>query len=55
MSTSKLGATPSQTIGPFFKFGTEWIADEDVVAEDYSGAISSVTKTGSNNPSGPCI
>ncbi|MDA8081970.1 MAG: protocatechuate 3,4-dioxygenase subunit alpha [Actinomycetota bacterium] len=39
MSTSKLGATPSQTIGPFFKFGTEWIADEDVVPEDYSGAI----------------
>ncbi len=39
MSTSKLGATPSQTIGPFFKFGTEWIADEDLVAQDYRGAI----------------
>ncbi len=39
MSTSKLGATPSQTIGPFFRFGTEWIAGEDVVDEGYTGAI----------------
>lgn len=35
----QLGKTPSQTIGPFFRFGTEWLAEEDVVARDYPGSI----------------
>ncbi len=33
------GPTPSQTIGPFFKFGTEWLADEHLASEDIEGAI----------------
>ncbi|MDA8269929.1 MAG: protocatechuate 3,4-dioxygenase subunit alpha [Actinomycetota bacterium] len=39
MSTLSLGITPSQTIGPFFRFGTEWIANEDLVEEGSIGAI----------------
>ena len=39
MSELQLGATPSQTIGPFFKFGTEWMAEEDIVDEGFSGAF----------------
>lgn len=38
MSTD-FGITPSQTIGPFFRFGTEWIANEDLVDEGTTGAI----------------
>ncbi len=39
MTTLDLGITPSQTIGPFFRFGTEWIANEDLVEEGSIGAI----------------
>ncbi len=39
MNGTKMGVTPSQTIGPFFKFGTEWMASEDIVSQGASGAI----------------
>lgn len=39
MSNSELKVTPSQTIGPFFRFGTEWIANENVVPKDTANAI----------------
>lgn len=39
MNIDHLGVTPSQTIGPFFKFGTEWIADEDIVSEDHPNSF----------------
>lgn len=39
MNIDLLGVTPSQTIGPFFKFGTEWIADEDVVSSDHPNSF----------------
>lgn len=39
MSYSELKVTPSQTIGPFFRFGTDWIADEDLVSDSYLNAI----------------
>ncbi len=33
------GPTPSQTVGPFFHFGFEWLADGELVAEDHPGAV----------------
>lgn len=39
MSNPDLKVTPSQTIGPFFRFGTEWIATEQLVAEDHPNSI----------------
>lgn len=39
MSNSTLGITPSQTIGPFFRFGTEWMASDDIVSEGSPGAL----------------
>ncbi|TAN20174.1 MAG: protocatechuate 3,4-dioxygenase subunit alpha [Actinomycetota bacterium] len=49
---SQIGRTPSQTIGPFFKFGTEWIADEHIVSEDHEGAIvlTGAVYDGAGNP-----
>lgn len=39
MSNSDLKVTPSQTIGPFFRFGTDWIANENLVSEAYPNPI----------------
>lgn len=39
MTNTDLKKTPSQTIGPFFKFGTEWIAHENVFSGDYPNSI----------------
>lgn len=52
MITNQLGRTPSQTIGPFFKFGTEWIADEDVVSPDHSDSfiLTGIVYDGAGNP-----
>lgn len=33
------GPTPSQTIGPFFRFGTEWLHRPDLVAPGSPGAV----------------
>lgn len=52
MSNSILGKTPSQTIGPFFKFGTEWIASEDLARHDDPNSIelSGTVFDGAGNP-----
>jgi len=34
-----MNETPSQTIGPFFRFGLEWMADADMVDPASPGAI----------------
>lgn len=36
MNSTYFGKTPSQTIGPFFKIGTEWLADENLVTDDHA-------------------
>ena len=52
MSNSQMGATPSQTIGPFFKFGTEWIAEEEIAAAGQLGTITllGAVYDGAGNP-----
>lgn len=39
MNFTSLGKTPSQTIGPFFRFGTDWLAEENLVSFEYPNAI----------------
>lgn len=39
MSNNELKVTPSQTIGPFFRFGTDWIATEQLVEEGHPNSI----------------
>lgn len=39
MSGAPSQTTPSQTIGPFFRFGLEWLADTDLVDPTSPGAI----------------
>lgn len=38
MSGAEAAPTPSQTIGPFFRIGMEWLGAEDLVAPDSRGA-----------------
>jgi protocatechuate 3,4-dioxygenase alpha subunit len=37
--TEITGPTPSQTIGPFFRFGLDWLAAEDLVTPGSPGAL----------------
>lgn len=52
MSNSELKTTPSQTIGPFFRFGMDWIATEQLVEEGHLNAIvvHGVVYDGGGNP-----
>ena len=36
---SRPGPTPSQTIGPFFRFGLEWMAGRDLVPARHPGRV----------------
>ena len=39
MNRSRLGTTPSQTVGPYLSLGMGWLDGGEVVAEDVAGAI----------------
>ncbi len=46
------GPTPSQTVGPFFRFGLAWLAGRDLVAEGHPGLLRlhGVVRDGEGDP-----